>query len=133
MPANGYYFDNIVRQGSIDEKDLNPREDFKNDFVVFSDEVLQHIKSLTDYYYENTEYGVNCGNWLCGLGDLAALPGPGQKVAKGIRSVEDWLMAHWLNPSYIKEVYEYQVSVVIQNLKLIKDVVGDRIQVIGFR
>ena len=130
MPADGYYFDNIVRQGSIEEEDLNGAEDFKNDFTVFSDEVIAHIKKMTDYYYENTEYGINCGNFLCGLGDVAALPGPGQKDPKGIRSVEDWLIAHWMNPSYIKDVYEYQVSIAMENLKRIKAAVGERIQVI---
>lgn len=130
MPKDGFYFDNILRQGSIEEKDLNAAEDFKNDFVVFSDELIQHFKDQTDYYYEKTVYGINCGNFFCGLGDVAALPGPGQKHPKGIRSVEEWLAAHIINKSYVKDVYEYQVSVAMQNLELLKKALGDKIQVI---
>jgi hypothetical protein len=130
MPVNGYYFDNITRQGSIEQKDLNSKEDFKNDFQVMSDEVITYIKDETDNYYKNTDYGINIGNFMCGLGDVAALPGPGQKITKGIRSVEDWLMAHYLHPQYVKDIYEYQGEVALTNLKKIFDATGNKAQVV---
>ncbi|MEG2882879.1 MAG: methyltransferase, partial [Christensenella sp.] len=45
MPAAGYYFDNIVRQGDMEHEDLNGREDFKNDFACMSDAVVDSIKT----------------------------------------------------------------------------------------
>ena len=130
IPANGYYFDNIVRQGSIEEEDLDAKEDFKNDFSVMPDSVVLDIKKRAEYYYNNTEYGINLGNFLCGLGDVAALPGPGQKITKGIRSVEDWLVAHYTNPQYILDVYDLQFENAVCTLKKLKDALGDMPQVV---
>lgn len=130
MPKGGFYFDNIVRQGCIDEDKLNAREDFSEDFKVFSDEELRFIEEQTDYYYRNTDYGINGGNFLGGLGDFAALPGPGIKQPKGIRSPEEWLIAHYTMPDYVKEVYEFHTEIALKKLKQYKEAVGDKIQVI---
>jgi hypothetical protein len=130
MPKGGFYFDNIVRQEPIDENQLNARADFAEDFTVFSDEVLRHIEKEADYYYNNTEYGLNGGNFLAGFGDFAPLPGPGITNPKGLRSPEEWLVAHYTMPEYIKEVYDFQTEIAIENLKLFKQAVGDKIELI---
>jgi len=130
MPAGGYYFDAILRQDPIDEEKLNGREDFKNDFATASDEVIAFIKQEAIRLFEETTYGINLGNFFCGLGDVAALPGPGQKVTKGIRSAEEWLIAHYTVPDYIHEVYSYQTESAIGTLKKLKEAVSDIPQVI---
>ncbi len=130
MPKGGFYFDNHVRQGNIDESVLDGKNDFANDFPVMSDEVVADITAQVEDIYNNTEYGINVGNFMCGFGDVAALPGPGQKETKGIRSVEDWLMAHYLTPDYVHEVYEMQLQNALQTLTKLKAAIGDKPQVI---
>ena len=130
LPAGGYYFDNIIRQGSIEEEDLDAKEDFKNDFPVMSDDVVMEIKKKAEYYYNNTEYGINLGNFLCGLGDVAALPGPGQKITNGIRNMEDWLIAHYTNPDYVKDVYALQFENAMATLEKLKNALGDMPQIV---
>jgi hypothetical protein len=130
LPNGGYYFDNLVRQGSIEDEDLNAKEDFKNDFPVMPGDIVAEIKQKVDYYHDHTEYGINLGNFLSGLGDVAALPGPAQKITKGIRSMEDWLVAHYTNPEYIKDVYDFQYENAIVTLNKLHNAVGDKPQVI---
>jgi hypothetical protein len=130
MPAGGFYFDNIVRQEPIDDERLNARTDFAQDFTIFSDEVLRDIERQVEYYYNNTNYGLNGGNFLAGFGDFAPLPGPGITDPKGIRSPEEWLVGHYTVPEYIKEVYDFQAEIAIENLKLYKQAVGNKIEVI---
>ena len=130
MPKGGYYFDNIVRQEKIDEDKLDARKDFEDDYKVFSEEVLRYIEQQADFYYNNTEYGLNGGNFLCGLGDFALLPGPGIKRPRGIRTPEEWLIAHYTLPEYIKEAYAFQTEIALKNLELYRQAVGDKIQII---
>jgi len=130
MPKGGFYFDNIVRQEEIVEDKLNARKDFEDDYKVFSDDVLRYIEEQTNYYYNNTDYGLNGGNFLCGLGDFAALPGPGIKNPKGIRTPEEWLIAHYTLSDYIKEAYDFQTEIALKNLELYRQAVGDKIQTI---
>ena len=40
-------------------------------------------------------------------------------------------MAHMIHPEYIQGIYEMQCEVALENLKLLREAVGDRIDVIG--
>jgi len=127
MPEGGYYFDNIVRgEDDTAAGELNPREDFKDDFQVLSEEELKEIEKSADHYYEETDYGINLGNFVCSLGDFALLSGPAVKNPTGIRSIEKWMMAHYTHSDYVNEVYDFQLEIALQNLKLLKEAVGDR-------
>lgn len=128
LPKDGYYFDNITRQEEIDEDDLDGRRDFKDQFKVFSEEDLKYYEKTANELYNNTEYAI-IGNFIeGGLGDAAALPGPALKKTPGVRKLEDWLMYHILYPEYVCDVYDYQVEIVLQNLELYRQAVGDKIQ-----
>ncbi|OGO80153.1 MAG: methyltransferase [Clostridiales bacterium GWC2_40_7] len=130
MPKGGFYFDMIVRQGTFNDDNANARNDFASDYMIFNEEALRYVEEQCNFYYNNTKYGLNGGNFLCGLGDFCPLPGPAIKEPHGIRSPEDWLVAHYTLPSYIKEAYDFQTEVAIENLKLYKQAVGDKVQTI---
>jgi uroporphyrinogen-III decarboxylase len=65
-----------------------------------------------------------------GLGDVAVIPGPHITSPRGIRLVSDWLMAHALFPDYVAEVFEYQTEIMLKNLEIYRQAVGERISVI---
>lgn len=44
--------------------------------------------------------------------------------------MEDWLMAHVLYPDYIYELFDFQSEIILRNLEIYRQAVGDRIQVI---
>jgi len=133
MPKGGSFFDAVSREEfdwDLDEEDLTPLEDFKNDFFVASDEEARYWEQKSLELYHNTDYGIVGLLGGAGLGDAAMIPGPFLKHPKGIRRVDDWLMAHAMYPNYIKEVFRYQTDIMLKNLEIYRQAVGERIQVV---
>ena len=69
MPKDGFYFDHLLR-GNIpfDEDTVGGREDFKDDFGVFTDEEVKRIEDRCNWFYENTDYGMIAGGSHCRFG-----------------------------------------------------------------
>ncbi|WP_373216674.1 uroporphyrinogen decarboxylase family protein [Ruminococcus sp. 5_1_39BFAA] len=130
MTNDGFFFDNIDRAPEVDEDDLTPLEDFKDNYTVKTEEDCQYWEKNATRLYENTDYGIMGVLGGMGLGDSAEIPGPFLKNPKGIRKFEDWMMAHLLYPEYVEEIFEYQTEVMLKNLEMYKQAVGDKIQVI---
>lgn len=133
MPKGGSFFDAAPRANfdwDLEEEDLTPLADFKNDFTVASDKEARYWEEKSLDVYENTQYGIVGLLGGAGLGDAAMVPGPFVKHPKGIRRVDDWLMAHAMYPDYIREVFRYQTDIMLKNLEIYKQAVGDRIQVV---
>jgi hypothetical protein len=131
MPKGGYYFDNITRVfGEFSEQTANAREDFKNDFAVWTDEQLRAFEDRTNDLYRNTELGLICSSGLASMGDFAFIPGPGVKEPKGIRELTDFMVAHYTAPQYIHDLFGYQTEIALKNAKLIYEAAGDKIQAI---
>lgn len=133
IPKGGSFFDSVTREPfdfDLDEEDLTPLEDFKDDFAIATDEEARHWEKKSIDLYENTEYGIVGMLGGGALGDAAVIPGPAVRHPKGIRRVDDWLLAHVMYPDYIKAVFRYQTDIMLKNLEIYKQAVGDRIQVI---
>jgi len=130
MPKGGYYFDVLIRQEKIDEKNLNPEEWVKQQCSIFSDEVLRYLEEKADDLYKNTNLSI-VGEFIdASFGDIALVPGPSIKYPKGIRDPKDWYLAHIDHPEYIKGIFELQCEIALKNLELSYQAVGDKIDVI---
>jgi hypothetical protein len=130
LPKDGYYFDNCFRTyKEFDEDTSNGREDFAEDYKVYTEEQLKKIQENCDRLYNETELGLIGGGALAGLGDFAYFPGPHIPYPKGIRNLEDWMVAHHTSPDYIHEIFGLQTEVGLENAKLFFQACGDRIQV----
>lgn len=135
MPKGGSFFDNIDHYAEpfdmdADEEDLTPREDFKDDFQVATDEDARYWETESKKLYEETNYAIMGVLGGAGFGDAATVPGPAVKSPRGIRTIQDWLTAHAMYPDYIDEIFEMQTEVMLKNLEIYRQAVGDRIQVI---
>lgn len=130
MPNNGFYFDNITRSDATADDVISARDDFQSDFSLLTDEQLRFIEDAVDEVYENTEYGMIYNGAICGIGDFALVPGPHVSEPKGIRNLEEFMMAHILAPEYIHDLFEMQLEYAIQNAALLKEAVGNKIQAI---
>lgn len=130
MPSNGFFFDTIDRSKDFDEENLTPLEDYKDSFYRMTEGAAQYFARKSKELFENTSYAVigNLGGG--GVGDVATIPAPNEKHPKGIRKIEDWLMAHILYPEYITEVFKLQTEVMLYNLKMYHQAVGDNIQIV---
>ncbi len=135
MPKNGYFFDNINRTESAFDFDVEPdklhaKEDFIHDFAVATDEDARYWEDMSHALFEATDYSIMGLIGGAGFGDLAQVPGPAVEYPRGIRRIDDWLAAHVLLPEYIDEVFSYQMEIMMKNLEIYRQAVGDRIQVV---
>lgn len=130
MPKGGYYFDTIVRQEPIDESKLDPKEWVEQTYSLYTDEDLEYLEKISRWYYENTDYSLLGNFWGAGFGDIAIVPGPHILYPKGIRDLEEWYMSIITRKQYIKEIFQYQFELQMKNLKLYRQAVQDRIDII---
>lgn len=127
LPANGYYFDDIVRPTLFDEDHMD-YEDNLEEYEPISEESLEFLKREVDRH-RNTDRAVVMLPGGSALGDAANIPGNSLKHPKGIRSIPDWLAAPLLYPEYVHDVYSHQVDRMIENWTNIHEIVGDVVDV----
>ena len=130
MPKGGYYFDTIVRQEPIDESKLDPEEWVEQTYSLYTEEDLEYLEKTSKWYYENTDYSLVGNFWGAGFGDIAIVPGPHIPYPKGIRDPEEWFVSMVARKQYIKEIFQYQLELQMKNLKLYRQAVQDRIDII---
>ena len=73
MPADGYYFDSIVRQEPIDDDHLNV-EDNLQEFVPISDDELQHFATGAERLFRETDKAILANFGGTAFGDIALVP-----------------------------------------------------------
>jgi hypothetical protein len=130
MPKDGFYFDAIVRQEPIDEDKLDPREWVEQTYALYTDEDLRYLEETSKWYYENTEYALLGNFWGAGFGDIAIVPGPGIPHPIGIRDPEEWYVSAITRKDYVNDIFGYQFELQMKNLKMYREAVGDRIEII---
>jgi hypothetical protein len=130
MPKGGYYFDAIVRQEPIDEAHLDPDEWVQSMFSLYSQEDLRYLEARAAYLYRYTPWSI-VGHLSGGaFGDISHVPAVGLPQPKGIRDPLDWYAAHITHPEYIQGIFERQCAIALENLKLLWQAVGPRMDVI---
>lgn len=125
MPAGGHFFDATIRNTPLDESKLNPADNCE-EFGPISDAEVEHYRRRADELYAKTDRALFCSFGGLAFGDIALVPATFLKRPKGIRGIEDWYMATVEQPEYIKRVFEFQCEVAIENLRRLKDAVGDK-------
>ncbi len=129
MPSGGYFFDSIIRQPEIDEDKLDPHDNLE-EFPPISEQELDHLEHAAKRAAAAGRAVVgNFGG--TGLGDIAWVPGSGLKHPKGIRDVAEWYMSIRSRREYVRQVFEGQCRVALQNLERIAERTGDSIDVIN--
>ena len=130
MPADGFYHDAIERQEPYSEETLDPEEWVRDMYQVFTDEELRLLERRAPDLYNGTTRAI-IGNFGQGsFGDIAFVPGTPIPHPKGIRAVAEWYMATTLYPDYVQGIFDLQLEIVLQNLELYRQAVGDKIVVI---
>jgi hypothetical protein len=129
MPKGGYYFDSTVRQKPVDDDRLNV-EDNLEEFGPLSDEDLKRLRKRSERLYADTDYAIVYSMPGTSFGDIAFVPGPGLRDPKGIRAVEEWYVSTVIRRNYVYEVFDRQCEIGIENLKRVREAVGNRIEVI---
>jgi hypothetical protein len=131
MPANGLYFDNLTRQQDLTHHTFDARADYADQYGVFSQEDCAYYERTARQLYEETDCALFGNFFLGGVGDIFHIPGAWLAHPKGIRNLEDWIMAHYDHPQYIHEFFQMQTEITLRNLELYRQAVGDRLAAIA--
>jgi hypothetical protein len=125
LPEGGYFFDTIIRQPPLDPDSMDPRDNLQ-EFSPISDSALGHFREATAAARKTGRFVLaNFGG--TGLGDIALVPGPMLPHPRGIRDVAEWYMATVANVDYVRAVFEGQTRIALDNLKRIKEAIGDTV------
>jgi len=125
MPYTGYFFDAIIRQESIDDENLNV-EDNLEEFGLITNRDLNFWKESTKNA-RATGKAVIAGLGGTALGDIALVPGLNMKNPKGIRDITEWYMSTIMRPDYVKDIFDKQSEIALENFRRLHEVIGDNI------
>jgi len=128
MPKTGYFFDALNRQEPVDDSRLRV-EDNLEEFTRLTDHDIKYWKEQAQSV-ENSGKGVMASLGGTALGDIALVPGLNLKHPKGIRGVEEWYISTLIREDLIKEIYDRETDIALENLSEIYEVVGDTINTV---
>jgi len=128
MPKSGYFFDALDRQEPVDDSNLR-LEDNLEEFSLISDHDLEYWKEQVRSV-ENRGKAVIASLGGTALGDIALVPAVQLKHPKGIRGVEEWYISTLTREDFIRELYDRQTDIALENLKKIYGVIGNGIDVV---
>jgi hypothetical protein len=128
MPKSGYFFDAIERQEPIDESNLSIEDNLEEFGSITHHDLAYWSKQIDEL--ESNEKGVIASFGGTALGDIAFVPAIGLRKPKGIRSVTEWYISTLTREEFIKDLYDKQTDIAIENLKQIYHVIGNRIDVV---
>lgn len=128
MPKSGYFFDALNRQEPFEDETLSV-EDNLEEFSPVSQNELDYWKESALSAGKGSK-GVVASFGGTALGDIALVPAMGLKNPKGIRGVEEWYMSTLIREDFVKTIFDRQTEIAIENLRLIKNAVGDTVDVV---
>lgn len=128
MPSSGYFFDALIRQEPFNEE--NPSlEDNLEEFKPVTQEDLSYWADQVSVHKESG-MGLVANFGGTALGDIALVPAPFLRHPKGIRDIQEWYMSTLTRPEFLKEIFDRQSDIAVENLKKLHQVTGDTIDVI---
>lgn len=128
MPRSSYFFDAIIRQKPIVEEELNPSDNLE-EYGLVSDGDLEYWK-VTTQKARATGKAVVAGLGGTALGDIAHVPGIKLKNPRGIRDISEWYMSILMRPDYIREIFDRQSEIALENFDRLYKVIGDNIDAV---
>jgi len=129
MPKGGFYFDAIIRQKPIIESELKAGDNLE-EFTLLDHEILAKWQKNAESLFSNTDRAISTGFPGTAFGDVFLVPAPFLKDPKGIRDVEEWYISTVTRQDLIKEIFDRQAEIAVENLKLLYQAVGEKVQVV---
>lgn len=129
MPEGCFFFNAIERQPEINEDSLNP-EDNLEEYGLISDAKLIHFVNKSAEASKSGKAVVASFGGTA-LGDVSGIPGTALRHPKGIRSVAEWYMSTVIRTDYIKEMFDKQTDIAIENYKKLWRTVGQNVDIVS--
>lgn len=129
MPKGGWFIDALIRQSPIDEERLNPADNLE-EYGPISAETLEYFRREVERLFTATDKAIVAGFGGMSFGDVARVTGVGLKHPRGIRDVEEWYVSLMTRPAYVRDVFEGQCDIALNNLEKLFKAVGNRVSVL---
>jgi hypothetical protein len=128
MPSTGYFFDTLIRQEVLDESTLKV-DDNLEEFALLSAIDIDYWKGQIEIA-KKSDRGIVANFGGTALGDIALVPAPFMKHPKGVRDIQEWYMSTLVRPDFIKEIFEKQTDIAVENLKKLFSIAGNVVDVV---
>ena len=128
MPKSGYFFNAVERQEPIDDSKLSVSDNLEEFSYISEKELLYWKDQVDSIRFKDKAVMASLGGTA--LGDIALVPGLNLRNPKGIRGVAEWYISTLTREDYIKELYDKQTDIALENLKKIFDVIGNKIDAV---
>lgn len=128
MPTTSYFFDSVIRQEPFDEDHLNV-EDNLEEFGLMTEEEKTYWSTMADKLRGSDRVVATHLNGTS-LGDIALVPAPFLTHPKGVRDIAEWYMMIATNPEFVKQIFERQTEIALQNLHTLHEIAGEVIDVV---
>jgi hypothetical protein len=128
MPSTGYFFDAIIRQEPFIDSDLRI-EDNLEEFKSLSERDVAYWTSQIELI-RKSDKGIIANFGGTALGDIALVPAPFLKNPKGIRDIQEWYMSSLIRPDFLKELFDRQTDIALENLKKLYKITDDIVDVV---
>lgn len=125
MPKDGHYFDATERQKPLDWKNLDIKDNIE-EYLPISNEDLNYFGEQASKLH-STGKAILANFGGTSFGDIALIPGLDMGDPRGVRGIKEWYMCHVRRPDYIKQIFDYQLEIALENLVKIYSKVGDKI------
>ncbi len=128
LPADGYFFDTLIRQEPIDEDALNPENNLEEFGPV--------TPAALAYFTAETKRAAATGRAVIatfggtGLGDIALVPAPFLKNPKGIRDIAEWYISTAARQAYVHAIFARQTAIALGNLAKLHAAVGNSVDAV---
>ncbi len=128
MPSTGYFFDTLIRQEPLDEATLTVDDNLEEFGLLSPVDIDYWTRQIEIAKTSNRGIVANFGGTA--LGDIALVPAPFMKYPKGIRDIQEWYMSTLVRPEFIKEVFERQTDIAVENLRKLFSIAGNVVDVV---
>jgi hypothetical protein len=128
MPKDGYFFDTIIRQESIDDEHLDPQDNLEEFALITPEEIAEITADVKETGRTGRAVMATLGGTA--FGDIALVPAPFLKHPKGIRDISEWYLSTRSRRGYIHQIFSRQCEIALQNLARVHEVSGDTIDTV---
>jgi hypothetical protein len=128
MPSTGYFFDTLIRQEPFDEATLNVDDNLEEFSPLSAVDIDYWTRQIE--VAKKSDRGIVANFGGTALGDIALVPAPFMKHPRGIRDIQEWYMSTLMRPDFVKEVFERQTDIAVENLKKLFAIAGNVVDVV---
>jgi hypothetical protein len=128
MPAEGCFFDAIVRQPPFTEEQLDPADNCEEFKLLGADDVEHWEREFARI--RGDKRAVVSGVGGMAFGDIALVPAVFLKHPKGIRDISEWYISLVERRDYIHHIFDYQCEIALRNLATFAALAGNAIDVL---